>query len=345
MKLNFSTFFDKNYLSKGVILIESLEKYLEDFTIYVICIDKFTEEYFSENKNIYKNVITLTIADLEENDTELQNAKTNRSTIEYYFTLSPCIPLYLLKKYNLDHICTLDADIKFYSSPVEIFNYLKENSIIITPHKFSEELKTLESFGKYNVSFQIFKNDVTGLKCLNLWKKQCLNWCKDYNDAENSRYADQRYLDDWTDLYKDKVKVLNDAVSGLAPWNLNNYRITKNQKGEFLSNNKKLIFFHFHHFKFHHKNWASNGFYTYKVKYKKELKILYTGYWEDNFCIVNKLNIILNNNLREKKSFALKKLIHTEITLFLKLTKNKFVYIDVTKINPILKRIILFLYA
>ena len=152
-----TTYFDKNYLSRGLVLYDSLKQYTTDFCLYILCLDEYTEQYFTDRKEEFPNVVTLQLKAIEADDNELLLAKNNRSKIEYYFTLSPCLPLYLLKKYQLPHICSLDADILFCDSPEVIFDKLNNFSIIITPHKFSEELLHLDEFGKYNVSFQIFK--------------------------------------------------------------------------------------------------------------------------------------------------------------------------------------------
>ena len=47
----FTTFFDKNYLSRGLVLIESLQSHTSFFTIYVLCLDEFTLDFFKQNKN------------------------------------------------------------------------------------------------------------------------------------------------------------------------------------------------------------------------------------------------------------------------------------------------------
>jgi len=212
--LHFTTYFDKNYLSRGLVLIESLQQQTPEFELYVLCLDDFTSEYFRVNQLQYPQIVVVSLSDIEKEDTQLLACKGNRSTIEYYFTLSPCLPLFLLKKYTLPHICSLDADIKFYASPVALFD-LSQHSIVITPHKFSPEIKHKERSGKNNVSFQIFKNDAVGISCLELWREQCIEWCKDELDIENDRFADQKYLDNWEEKYDPNIKILNDNVTGI----------------------------------------------------------------------------------------------------------------------------------
>lgn len=277
--LHFTTYFDKNYLARGLVLYDSLAVVCPQFRLYILCLDAYTADYFRTHSADFPQVSILTLNELEAADGALEEARKNRSLIEYYFTLSPCLPLHLLKQYQLPHICSLDADMLFLSDPAKLFAYLNDYSIIITPHKFSPELRYLDKFGRYNVSFQIFKNDQTGTACLEEWRRQCLEWCGDTYDAANDRFADQKYLDDWIGSYPGKVKELDDAVSGIAPWNLNNYKISRID-GQFFSNGEKIIFYHFHHFKMYGDRWISNVFDTYFAKWQKRVEDLYFVYWE-----------------------------------------------------------------
>lgn len=294
----FATLFDKNYLSRGIVLYNSLKSTEIDFKMHILCLDDYTYNYFTERKNQYQNLELTLIEELERYDTELLGVKSSRKPVEYYFTMSPCWPLYLLTKFNLPHICTLDADIFFYSSPKNIFDYLNEYSIIITPHKFSPELVNLEKYGKFNVSFQIFKNDEIGFICLNKWRKECLSWCEDKLDTENKRFADQLYLDSWPNDFNNKVKILDDNYSGIAPWNINKYNLINNGRGQLVIDGTPLVYYHFQHFKILNQNYATNGFWLYDVKSTNSLKKLYFNYWNEIRKINTELFLIQDETLR-----------------------------------------------
>lgn len=287
---HFTTFFDKNYLSRGLVLYNSLKENISDFQLFVLCLDQYTFDFFKEKALTYPEVVCLTLGEIESEDVELKRCKNDRSRIEYYFTISPCLPLYLLTKYNLRHICSLDADILFLDSPVPLFENLNTASVIVTPHKFTEELKDKEKYGVFNVSFQIFKNDSIGISCLRMWREQCIKWCGDYIDDKTNFFADQKYLDYWPQLYNDNLKILDDAVSGLAPWNINNYNLTY-RDGYFLSEGQRIIFYHFHGFKFFSKKWATKSFKSYFVKNTIVLQKLYSLYWEKVSENDRKLNL------------------------------------------------------
>ncbi len=342
--LHLTTYFDKNYLSRGLVLYDSLKKYTSQFELYILCLDEFTVDFFESNKNKYPEVKTLQLSDIEESEPALRDAKLNRSKIEYYFTLSPCLPLYLLKKHQLPHICSLDADILFLNSPEKLFTDLDKYSIIVTPHKFSRELAFSIKYGAYNVSFQIFKNDETGLKCLELWKNQCVEWCGDEYDEVNDRFADQKYLDDWTTLYPNAVKSLDDNISGLATWNLNNYSIEK-RNDDYFSNGERIVFYHFHHFKIFDKKWASNGFDEYKVKIQKGVDELYLDYWNKIEAYNMSLAIAKDNSSRYVASNNIFARLLKEKTVYRKKDEKQLENVNFAYIPKFIRKLIIKIYA
>ena len=342
--LHFATYFDKNYLSRGLVLYESLVEHCENFELYVLCLDAFTFDYFTKNTNRYPEIKVLTLDEFEKEDGVLKECKSSRSKIEYYFTLSPCLPLYLLKKYKLPHICSLDADIMFYSNPQPLFEYLNNYSIVITPHKFSPEIQSWEEYGNYNVSFQIFKNDETGISCLEKWRQQCIEWCYDKLDTLNNRFADQKYLDEWFKLYPQKVKSLTDNISGLAVWNINKYTLSYKNK-TFYSNDERLLFFHFHDFKILGTDWASNGFHKYKVANHSVLDVLYLQYWRklENHNLT--FGIGKDRTERTDLSKPLTVQLQNTIYVYFKVLNIRLIHINYSQLPNVLKKILQKIYG
>jgi hypothetical protein len=337
----FSTYFDKNYLTSALVLIDSLEKHCKDFTLFILCLDDFTYRYFNKNNNTNNNIQLISLRDIECYDVELKGCKNNRSLVEYYFTLSPCLPLYILNKFNIEHICSLDADIKFYSNPEELFNNLNEFSIIVTPHKFSFPNKEKIIYGKNNVSFQIFKNNTVGRNCLEDWRKKCIEWCYDELDDVNSRFADQKYLDTWINEYPGEVKELYDSVSGLAPWNTDNYKI-EYKNNLYYSDNLKIIYFHFQRFKILSNRIAFNAFKEYNIMNQKQLAAIYLDYWKSLKKISEEINYSHNLSQKLRGELNVRNLIINN-SCFLYCSKNYI--INLSKAPMILRRIIYKLYA
>jgi hypothetical protein len=299
---HFTTYFDRNYLSRGLVLYESLKANCKQFELYILCLDEYTGNYFKDNAYTFPEIRVIQIEDLESDDEELRVCKDNRSQIEYYFTLSPCLPLYILKKYNVPHICSLDADIMFFHNVEPIFKLLDQYSIIITPHKFSAILlkEQRQKYGTYNVSFQVFKNNKAGLTCLEKWRRDCIDWCYDYfEDVNGGRFADQKYLDSWKKDQPEDVVSLDMPSAGLAVWNIDNYRYRLKNDIVFVDK-EPLIFFHFHNFKILADNLALNGFNQYKVTRSSKIldRNIYLAYWNE----LTKFNEVL----RQQTDFSVR---------------------------------------
>jgi hypothetical protein len=241
---HFCTYFDRNYLVQGLTLYRSLERHSAPFTLWVLCLDD--SAYDTLQKMGLGNVRLTRLRELEAADPGLAAAKTNRSVIEYYFTLSPVWPRYLLTQFpEIDQITYLDSDLQFYSDPEPIFEEMGSASVLIAEHRFPDHLKELEKHGVYNVGLLSFRNDEKALECLERWRLQCLKWC--YDRLEDGKFADQKYLDAWPQTLRG-VHVLQHKGAGLAPWNWMLYDLSfDGEKGTV--DGHPLIFFHFQGFK------------------------------------------------------------------------------------------------
>ena len=237
----FCTYFDQHYLTRGLTLYRSLRKHCPEFKLWVLCMDDTAYRILRALELPGINPISL--EDFESNDQALQIAKTNRSRIEYYFTCTPSLPLFVLNNWpEVDLVTYLDADLFFFENPLTIFEEVREASIAIIGHRFPSKLQRLELRGIYNVGWLTFRRDRKGLECLNWWRDRCIDWC--YDRTEGGRYADQKYLDDWPTRFKG-VKVIEHKGANLAPWNVASYRLSLVRE-KILVDQQPLIFFHFH---------------------------------------------------------------------------------------------------
>jgi hypothetical protein len=189
------------------------------------------------------NLHAISMSDFEAGDCELLRAKQNRSTVEYYFTCTPSLPLYVFKHCpNATIVSYVDADMFFFGSPQPVFDEMGANSIAIVAHRFPKALRWREQWGKYNVGILSFRRDAEGIACLQWWRERCIEWC--YDRMEETRFADQKYLDVWPERFA-SLSVLEHKGVNVAPWNLMNHPITEGSKGP-LVGDQPLVLFHFH---------------------------------------------------------------------------------------------------
>ena len=239
----FCTYFDQHYLPRARALYESLRAHGTEFRLWALCMDTASHETIQRLG--LPGLEPIAVADFERDDEALRAAKAGRSRAEYFFTCTPSLPLYILEHWpEVDLITYLDSDMFFFSHPRALFDELGDGSVAVIGHRFSRVNRSRRQFGIYNVGWVSFRRDAEGMRCLRWWRERCLEWC--YDRVEPTRYADQKYLDDWPERFGG-VRVLEHKGANLAPWNIANYRI-RAVDGQVRVDQDPLLFFHFQGF-------------------------------------------------------------------------------------------------
>lgn len=271
-KLNFCTLFNSAYLSRGLALYDSLIEHCSDFELFVFAFDDVT---YSHLKKL--NLVNMTVIDLKDfEDQDLLEVKPTRTAVEYCWTCTPSIIKYSIDQYKLDHCTYLDADIFFFSDPRPVLEkFLKSNfSVLITPHNYTPIYEQSLTSGKYCVQFMPFKNDANGMTVLNWWRDKCIEWC--YFRLEDGKLGDQMYLDTWPEYFVGVHEELDRGI-GVAPWNVQQLKLTKNKKlmSSFKGETSPLVFYHFHGLKINNFKKDFYGFYYLNRQVRKLIYIPY----------------------------------------------------------------------
>jgi hypothetical protein len=316
MMQHYSTLFDINYLSRGLALLHSIKKESKQpFILFVLCLDEKTLEFFEKNEHL--NVRLIKTIDIENKYPILKTCKEARKHFEYYFTLKPFLSLYILETFpDVKQITTVDSDIFFFDDPFKIIDFYKDYSILITPHAFPDKIKHFEINGKYNAGFQSLKNDEYGLKCLRIWAKNCAEWCFDYYDKDNDRYADQKYIDRWM-TENEKIASIELIGSGVSTWNVENYKITYKNDKPFIENTP-VIYYHYHGLRKLNNYFFAHCLNTYSVDDKKNSLKIYKFYARHLNLFEKQTNFFSNNitRLNVKKSNLFATLLNTNGVYF-----------------------------
>jgi hypothetical protein len=274
---HYCTYFDRGFLPQGLALWRSLARHDPPAELWVLALDDFTADLLVELGEAGLHVVRL--AELEAADPDLARAKENRTRVEYYFTLSPCWPRWLLQsRPELRRLTYLDADLCFFSGPERIYAAmdLAEASVVVTEHRFPSWLRHYERHGRFNVGLLVFRNDRRGQDCLDDWRERCLAWCHDRVEAD--RYADQKYLERWPGLLGPALLVLGDAAVNLAPWNWEGPAIAVGRDGSVVVNGGPLVVFHFARFRSEGEGWWQSGQLDYGIMPVRLRNAIYRPY-------------------------------------------------------------------
>jgi len=237
----YCTCFDRNYLSRGLALYHSLQRHSRGARLWVLCLDEASYQVLLTLA--LPDLVPVRLSDFELADPEVAATRPTRSLIEYYFTRSAALLLYVIEREaDCEWATYLDGDLYFFDSPDVIFGELQEAAFAVVPHRFSPKMQRLYKFGIYNVGWVGVRNDPDGLAPLKWWRQQCVEWCYDYVDGE--RFADQGYLQRIPTLFS-RVRAIENIGVNLAPWNIENYQIEIRETTILIDATCPLVFFHF----------------------------------------------------------------------------------------------------
>ncbi len=289
---HYCTYFDRGFLIQGLALWRSLAEHDRDAVLWVLALDEFTAEVLREIGGTWLRVVEL--REVEAGDAELAAAKAGRTRVEYFFTLSPCWPRWLLRRRaEIERLTYLDADLFFFGEPAGIFDAMDAAgaSVLLTAHRFPTWLAAhYERHGRFNVGVLAWRNDANGRECLETWREECLAWC--FDRLEDGKYADQKYLEAWPERWGAKVLVLEDAGVNAAPWNWAGAAWKVEEKGGVerrgaetpaymvTIGGRRLVVFHFARFRpLRGTWWWQSGQLDYGVMPGRLRNAIYGTYW------------------------------------------------------------------
>lgn len=232
----FCTYFNSEFLDRGIALIESGRKWHPQVPWAILCMDTKVEQILQEQ---FGTAVHLTaIRELEDVYPDLPRIKKHRSIWEYILTCR-CHYIEYLVMSDVRVLVCLDGDFYFFGELRVPFS--SEYEVMITPHHFSERLASFLQYGKFNAGFTVFKKGDRSHKILRKWCQDCLDSCSSV--AKGIHYTDQKYLDQWEG--KEGVYILEDTTIHAAPWNQQSYPVTMQNHRPYVED-KPLCLFHFH---------------------------------------------------------------------------------------------------
>lgn len=304
-KPNFVACFDENYTVQALALIESIEKNIKDYFFFIFCMD---DRSFNIINNLDNNKIKVfKFSDFE--DTNLKKIKQQRKKNEYFWTITPKLPLIIFDRFKeINQVTYLDADIFFLKSPEKIYKNFKlsNKDVLITKHNYSSQYDMSKTSGKFCVQFLIINRK--GYDIIKDWELLCNDWC--YDKIEEGKYGDQKYLDYWPTNYKNRIFIENNRDAFQGPWNADSTEVNN------------AIVYHFHGLRKITKNfYLFNRGYNIPTNTKIKIYDLYFNSlkkiilkYDESLNILplskkNKISLFLNvvlDHLKFKKNYIIK---------------------------------------
>jgi len=239
-KLAYCTYFDHNYLRRGLLMLQSLRSVDAETPIFVLALSDLTATVLQDCAP--PGVVVVTLTRLEVAFPELLTLKHERAGIDYVFTVKPFLVLHFFAESAAESMMYFDSDRYFYADPRAALDQVGAASIAITEHRFSPDRLALAKYGRFNSGWSMFRRDADGMACLRRWADDCLARCHDR--VEDGRFGDQGFLNAWPDRYKSLAIVANKGIN-LAVWNVDNYALEECD-GRLTADGDALVFYHFH---------------------------------------------------------------------------------------------------
>lgn len=242
---HYCTLFDMGYFPKWYVMYRSWLKHSEPEDImHVLPLDIETANFLQDTKPWARVEVMM--------PNTLDNLKTTRTYPEWCWTHTPILMERILEENNVG-VTYLDADLYFMSPLNSVWREMKDKSVGIVPHNFTQEhAERLRPSGLFNVSWVTFKNDPAARAISKRWAKQVIQKC----DAQTC--GDQKYLDEWPSILGDNLRVFDNIGIGVAPWNAARYDFKKdNDFNQLCIKDKEncghlwqpIVFYHFHELK------------------------------------------------------------------------------------------------
>lgn len=235
-----------NYLPKAIVLARSLKKFHPDIHFVVVLSDiKLNKEKHLRLSEI-DEIIEITNLPIKD----FKNWAFKHDVEELCTAVKPIALKLLLQRKSVTELLFIDPDIKIFNSLDPIFNALKDNDVLLTPHLThpestingiaDNEIAALKH-GIFNLGFLGLKKSKNAIEFVNWWEKRLSFFC--YKDYLNGLWTDQK----WVNLavgFFDYIGIFRHDGCNVATWNASNRKITQSD-GKFYVNNKPLIFYHF----------------------------------------------------------------------------------------------------
>ena len=278
MMLKTFTICANNYLAHAKTLLDSFKRYHPTTPFYIALVDERHPDI--DYKALGADGI-LFVHELMGDD--FKNLAATYNIAELCTVVKPWLFRHLFEKHEATSVIYLDPDIEVFSEFREVFDRLKNDDLVLTPHICSPTGETghpldkdLMRTGIYNLGFVAMNKNVNILKFIDWWKKRVKEY--GYHNLCEGHFYDQIWLG-YAPAFLEKVTILRHLGYNVANWNLHERKIVK-EKGMYYVNDVStpLRFFHFSHFNIYNLPEIASYNENYSLENRPDIVSLFTEY-------------------------------------------------------------------
>ena len=241
------TSFTYSYLSRALVLAETVKLAHPDWTFWALMVDECPEGFDAAPWLAkFDRVIYAKDLGIERFDAWL----FKHNIVEACTAVKGHMLCHLLEQ-GAEKAVYIDPDIAVFHPLTDIIDTLDTRSIVLTPHQVSpneteaairdNEMNSLK-YGVFNLGFVAVRSDVNGKAFAQWWARSLYLAC--FEDVANGIFTDQKWCDLVPALF-DNVHVNRDPGCNVASWNISRRPITIEQDGKILVAGSPLKFYHF----------------------------------------------------------------------------------------------------
>ena len=272
MTRRYCTYFDSQYLARGITMLRSLRQHDPAAAITVLALDPPCDDAL--HAAFGSSIDILPQSTLLATDPALAQTRPHRTPWAFYSTQKSVLVLSILRAAPAGSaVIYIDADTCFFSSPAPLWEEAAHAPIALSPHRFCEGNQHLEKYGIYNAGFLYFRATPQALQCVEDWRTDCLNWC-DEQPQPDGRFMNQGYLNQWPARYPG-THIFRHPGQNLAPWNVNGHHLEIAGPNTHIDG-QPLIFYHFSQVQ----SDADNNWYALANDFEKQFSLVVSAIYE-----------------------------------------------------------------
>lgn len=239
------TIIASNYVSRALVLHDSLKAFHPEVDFWVLLIDDAPLGPLSQKAVDRRGFHILRVNELQLPPVEIDNFRFAYDLTEVSTAYKPWTIDVVARRSGYD-VFYIDPDIQFFGPMTDLLEAVKKHELVLTPHVLHPMKRDgcqpsesdIMGSGIYNLGFLGVNHGAN--RVIEWWEERLKREC--YSAPEQQRFTDQRWIDFAPSLFD--CYISKDETVNVAYWNADQRPVVL-KDGQYLIRNKPLTFFHY----------------------------------------------------------------------------------------------------